>query len=62
MCLMIVYISQAEAKRKFGESEPAKLKGIKIPSPYGEPWRIKKARLLGNVNEDGSFEIRLDLD
>ena len=58
---MIVYISEREARARFGTDKPAELRGKKIKSPYGEPWRIKKARLLGNVAEDGTFEIKLEL-
>ena len=58
---MKVYISESEAKARFGTKEPKELIGRKIKSPYGEPWRIRKAELLGNVAEDGTFEIKLEL-
>jgi hypothetical protein len=59
---MTTYISETEARARFGTSKPSELKGQKIPSAYGKPWRIVKAEMLDKVDEESkTFLIKLEL-
>jgi len=58
---MIAYLSEQKARARFGTSSPKELIGKQIKSSHGEPFKVIKAKLLGSVAEDGTFEIKLIL-